>query len=95
MFEPAPGLFSITTGWPSRSDSFWPTIRATVSVGPPGGCGTTTRMGRFGYCCACAWGNVAAARVKVAANPSRNLENVFKAMRPMFVFEEKSRTFTA
>src|SRR5262249_25196571 len=31
-----PGRFSITTGWPHFSESFWPTVRAMVSGSPPG-----------------------------------------------------------
>jgi hypothetical protein len=34
---PAPGLFSTITGWPSRSLSQLPMIRATMSVEPPAG----------------------------------------------------------
>src|SRR5260221_10961904 len=51
MVVPAPGLLSITTGWPSRGASFSPTARATMSTPPPGGNGTMKRIGRDGYCC--------------------------------------------
>ena len=44
----APARFSITTGWPQRSLMRWPTKRAMMSVGPPGGNGTMMRMARFG-----------------------------------------------
>jgi hypothetical protein len=44
----APGLFSITTGWPSRSASHGATIRDTMSAPPPGGNPTTQRKGRAG-----------------------------------------------
>ena len=54
MVVAAPGLFSITTGWPQRSESFWPTVRATTSVAPPAGKGTISRTGFAGYVCACA-----------------------------------------
>src|SRR5262249_57292152 len=33
----APGLFSITTGWPSRSDNHGAMILGTMSAPPPGG----------------------------------------------------------
>ena len=50
----APALLSITIGWPSVSDISCDRTRATASVGPPGGHGTTTRMGRLGYSAAAA-----------------------------------------
>ena len=34
-------MFSTITGCFRRSASFWPTMRVAVSVGPPGGNGTT------------------------------------------------------
>jgi hypothetical protein len=36
------------TGWPDRSVSFCPTMRASVSVDPPGENGTTIRTGLVG-----------------------------------------------
>ena len=48
---PAPGRFSTTNCWPSRSESHWPTKRATMSVDPPGANGTIKRTGRVGYVC--------------------------------------------
>jgi len=44
----APGLFSITTGWPSRSASHGAMIRETISAPPPGGKPTIQRSGRDG-----------------------------------------------
>ncbi len=32
---PAPGLFSTTKGWPSRSDRYWQIRRDSTSVAPP------------------------------------------------------------
>src|SRR5579872_2656885 len=37
------------TGWPRLSDNFWPTIRAMMSLPPPGVKPTTMRMAREGY----------------------------------------------
>src|SRR5262249_49872708 len=37
IWDLPPGRFSMTTGWPSRSDSHWPIRRATISNPPPGG----------------------------------------------------------
>jgi len=48
ILVPAPGRFSMTKGWPSRSDSHWPISRARMSNAPPGGTGTTIRTGRAG-----------------------------------------------
>ena len=60
-----PGLFSTTTGWPSASPSAGAMTRATVSVAPPGGLGTSRRIGRDGNC-ACA-ASVQSARASAAA----------------------------
>src|SRR4029079_13964625 len=49
---PAPGLFSMTKGWPSCCESFSPTMRAARSVAWPGGQGMMTFTGLLGYCCA-------------------------------------------
>jgi hypothetical protein len=35
MLLPAPGLFSTTNAWPSRSDSRWQIKRESTSVAPP------------------------------------------------------------
>src|SRR6185503_20066955 len=48
MVPPAPPLFSTSTGWPSVSLMRWPIRRATMSVVPPAGNGTTTRIGLDG-----------------------------------------------
>ena len=53
MLPPLPALFSTTTVWPQSSPSFWPRMRATISVVPPGANGTTnltTLAGQFGAC---------------------------------------------
>ena len=43
-----PPLLSMMTGCPSRSVSFWPTIRAMTSLPPPGGKGTIRRIALLG-----------------------------------------------
>src|SRR6185503_108194 len=48
MVPPAPPLFSTSTGWPRFSLIFCPTRRATMSVVPPAGNGTTTLIGLDG-----------------------------------------------
>src|SRR4051812_336954 len=47
----APGLLSITTGWPRDSGSFAASGRLMMSFDPPAGEGTTTRIGRVGKFC--------------------------------------------
>src|SRR5882672_4498172 len=56
MVPPAPSLFSITTVWPRVLDIDAPSVRATVSVGPPAADGTTIVSGRVGYPCPSAAG---------------------------------------
>src|SRR5215207_3574434 len=46
---PAPGRFSMTRGWPSRSRKPWATRRAARSVVPPGAKGTMRRIGCEGH----------------------------------------------
>ncbi len=54
----APALFSTTTDWPSAAPSATAYWRAKTSVGPPGGNGTTSRIGRDGNAlCASASGS--------------------------------------
>src|SRR5258706_16436628 len=55
MVPPPPPLFSTSTGWPSVSLIRLPTRRATMSVVPPGGNGTSTRTGLDGKGCAFAF----------------------------------------
>src|SRR5512143_2468623 len=54
MLPPAPGRLSTMTCCPHASVSFCPTSRARMSVAPPGGNGTTIRIGLVGYAGACA-----------------------------------------
>src|SRR6185295_11626825 len=49
MLEPAPGLLSITTGWPSDLESESWYARDTWSAAPPGAKPTTSFTGRIGY----------------------------------------------
>ena len=42
------GRFSITNGWPRRSDNHWPISRALVSSGPPAAKPTSKCTGRVG-----------------------------------------------
>src|SRR5262249_46994877 len=49
MMPKAPGLFSISTGWPRIGRMCSPTMRITMSVALPGPNGTTTLTGFDGY----------------------------------------------
>src|SRR5688572_28017308 len=62
-----PGRLSTTTFWPSFLESSGARLRATLSVALPAACGTTSRIGRSGYCAAAA----PAARSRAAASPLR------------------------
>src|SRR4051812_13954344 len=61
-----PGRLSTTTVWPQVLASFSDATRASVSLKPPGGYGTTMRTLRSGKVCAAA-PKAAAARQKPAA----------------------------
>src|SRR5258708_18678417 len=77
-----PGRFSTTTGCPSASPSRGETTRAIVSVAPPGGLGTSRRIGRVGYCA-----HAAAAhsdRRSVAATPEERRKRVVLVALPLF-----------
>jgi hypothetical protein len=70
----APARFSITTGWLQRSLMRWPTKRAMMSVGPPGGNGTMMRIARLGKVAAsdcAAAGAIAAASAIATAGTKR------------------------
>jgi len=69
MLPLAPGLFSITTGWPVLCDSASPIERAMVSIDPPAETETMMWIGLEGY----AW---APARV-----PARKAAGASKAGR--------------
>src|SRR5215831_12557855 len=62
----APGLFSITTGWPRIGRMCSPTMRMTISVALPGPNGTTTLIGFEGYL------SCAATSTPLTAKTSRN-----------------------
>ncbi|MOA26632.1 hypothetical protein D3C78_1474400 [compost metagenome] len=72
---PAPGLFSITTAWPSVSPIFWATTRAVTSATPPAPNGTTMRTGLVGKFCAKASG-VSSAEATRAASKRGNCMTV-------------------
>jgi hypothetical protein len=48
IVPPAPALFSTTTLWPSLSERRCATMRATMSVEPPGANPTMSLIGLFG-----------------------------------------------
>src|SRR5438874_4168079 len=52
IVPPAPGWFSMMTGCPQYSDSFWPNVRARMSVALPAVKGTMILTGFVGHVCA-------------------------------------------
>jgi predicted lysophospholipase L1 biosynthesis ABC-type transport system permease subunit len=62
---------STTTVCPRLSVNFAPTPRAMVSIAPPAASGTISRMGRVGYCCACAGDNTDASAAHSNINDER------------------------
>ena len=48
IWPDAPERLSTMICWPSPSVIFWPITRAEMSVPPPGGKGTSMRIGRVG-----------------------------------------------
>ncbi|MOA18094.1 hypothetical protein D3C78_1383820 [compost metagenome] len=80
---PAPGRLSMTTVQLFLSANSWATVRAMKSVPPPGGKGTTRRMGllgKAGWATAAVMGTAAAARPNRAAHRRADRERVEKAM---------------
>src|SRR6187455_1183370 len=65
MSVAAPGRFSMTSGWPSSSDTFGCTMRMVMSDPPAAAYGTMTRIGRTGNDCPTA---AAAARLAPSAS---------------------------
>src|SRR5437870_11589946 len=58
----APGRLSTTTGCPSSSPRAGASVRAMMSVAPPGAKPTTSRIGFVGYACAIAYCETASSR---------------------------------
>ncbi len=63
MVPVAPGRFSTTSGWPSCSPMAGAISRVTVSIAPPGGKDTMTRIGLVGQ--------AGCARAGAASGPGR------------------------
>src|SRR6266568_5646885 len=80
----APGRFSTSTGWPSRSVIFGPMRRDMMSVVLPGGNGTTILIGFEGQDCASA----------AAANPRANAASTNTRSRLIFALLTRFRQFT-
>ncbi len=84
MIEPAPGLFSITTGCFIASDRYWPTCRENTSAGPPAPNGTTILIGFVGYSCAGADAGQASAN---AGNKASARNGMFIGVPPHFPYD--------
>src|SRR4051812_34344179 len=80
MMPKAPGLFSITIGWPRIGRMCSPTMRMTTSVALPGPNGTMTLIGLLGnFSCAV----TALAAIAVAATARQVAASRMKAVRFM------------
>src|SRR5688572_3927735 len=76
MIVLAPPRLSMMTCWPKRSVSLAATPRATISVVPPGGYGTTKRTGLVGYDAA-DWACAGADAVKKSAGSTHANDRLF------------------
>src|SRR5688572_15301004 len=83
----APVRFSMITCCPQDSVSFWPTVRASRSDGPPGANGTTMRIGLTGY-----WAVAGAANAAAAAVAINNSCQVALMMRGDYQYDGSPRT---
>src|SRR3984893_16587538 len=82
---PAPGLFSTTKGWPSRSQRRWQIKRDNTSVAPPEASGTTHSAGCDGYARS-AWADgiiltPASARLAPAAERNKALRSIIATFK--------------
>src|SRR5690242_12639416 len=91
MAPEAPPRLSITTGWPSAEASFGCICRARMSVVPPGGQVTTSRIGRVGQ----AWACKIVGRASVAVAASKNLLRILVLLpSPGVAFTARTCTAT-
>ena len=92
MVPPAPPTFSTTIGWPSDARMPSATMRAMMSVIPPGGNGTIMVTGRDGKACAAALAMPAMPARHASTKPRANLRirasplRAEEPARPMFAF---------
>ncbi len=85
---PAPGLDSISTGWPICSLSFCPTMRATTSTPPPGANGTRSLIGRVGsLLCAQAASHAPDTAPSNSAANSKRGASPFRGIVPSRIFD--------
>src|SRR5215207_6742725 len=86
MLPPAPPRLSITTCWFQASESFAATIRATESMPPPAGNGTTRRTKRDGHACARAGRAISAGMSAVVADSFSTPRRLSMALAPRALF---------
>src|SRR2546430_8340124 len=79
IVPPAPGWFSITTGCPQYSESFWPNVRARMSVALPAVNGTMILTGFVGHVCA-------------LANEAHSAQNAITARRTVFTLVSSTQS---
>src|SRR5688500_11032700 len=80
MIPAAPGLLSMTTGWPMPAASFSPTTRASTSVPPPAAKGTTILIGLVGSDWASAGAPAHRAKAEAAAARHRRRMRAWMGM---------------
>src|SRR5688500_7299573 len=90
MFPPAPGRLSITTGCPRPSESRVATMRAMVSLAPPGAKPRTNRIGLAGY--SAAWSAGTASSASAAADSIRQLSFSDMEVSPGMVLQLEQKT---
>ena len=84
----APGLLSMTTGWPNCFCRPTVSRRAIWSVKPPAVYGTTMRMGRLGQPdCASAGSAAVASAAPVACTMRRRERDAFMVLSPVSFFK--------
>src|SRR5688572_29297857 len=80
MLPDAPGLLSMTTGWPSALDSGSAMVRAAMSGVEPPGKPTRMRTGLVGQACAKALAGASSAHAAAAASAERRRVRLLLAM---------------
>src|SRR5688572_22609048 len=80
MLPDAPGLLSMTTGWPSALASGSAMVRAAMSGVEPPGKPTRMRTGLVGQACAKALAGASSAHAAAAASAERRRVRLFRMM---------------
>src|SRR2546421_5519416 len=87
MFPAAPGRLSTITCWPHASESFCAAARASRSVVPPAGNGTTRRTGLVGYVACAPLANGAASDAITSASAATTVVVTRCMLPPEFLID--------